>query len=101
MNMGNQKVKDFQPPYQEERESLSTEEAAEGLDRPGRSEIKDITDEASHRDTDGVLRQTLRGDETKGDADARDVVGSTRSEDTPHGREETKNDKAGAANQNG
>lgn len=99
--MGNQKVRDFQPPYQEEREGFSTEEAAGGLDRPSRSEIKDITDEASHRDTDGVLRQTLRGDETKGDPDERDVVGATEFKDTPQGREETKNDKAGAANQNG
>jgi hypothetical protein len=99
--MGNQKAKDFQPPYQEEREGFSTKDIAEGLDRPGRSEIKDITDEASHRDSDGILRQTLRGDESKGDADERDIAGSTDFEDTPHGREETKNDKAGAANQNG
>src|SRR5215210_2574673 len=99
--MGEKKVRDFQPPYQEEREGFSSEEAAGGLERPGRSQIKDITDEASHRDADGVLRQTLRGDETEGDADERDVVGSTRSEDTPQGREETKKDKAGAANQNG
>ena len=87
--MGNQKVKDQQPPYQEEREGLSSEE------------IVDITDEASHRDADGILRQTLRGDETKGNPDDRDVAGATNFEDTPHGREETKNDKAGAANQNG
>src|SRR5215204_5713253 len=99
--MGTKNVRDFQPPYQEEREGFSSEEAADGLDRPGRAEIKDITDEASHRDADGVLRQTLRGDETKGDADDRDVAGSTNFEDTPQGREETKNDKAGAANQNG
>jgi hypothetical protein len=99
--MGTQKAKDFQPPYQEEREGFSTEEVTEGLDRPGKSEIKDITDEASHRDPDGVLRQTLRGDETKGDPDERDIAGATDFEDTPHGREETKNDKAGAANQNG
>ena len=99
--MGENKTKDFQPPYQEEREGFSTEERAEGLDRPGLSEIKDITDEASHRDADGILRQTLRGDESKGNPDDRDVAGATDFEDTPHGREETKNDKAGAANQNG
>ena len=99
--MANQKAKDFQPPYQEEREGFSSEEVSEGLDRPSRSEIKDITNEASHRDSDGVLRQSLRGDESKGDADERDIAGSTDFEDTPHGREETKNDKAGAANQNG
>jgi hypothetical protein len=99
--MGENKVKDFQPPYQEEREGFSSEELGDGADRPGRSEIKDITDEASHRDEDGILRQTLRGDETKGDANERDEAGATAFEDTPHGREETKNDKAGAANQNG
>src|SRR5688500_1897468 len=99
--MGDKKVKDFQPPYQEEREGFGTEEIAEGLDRPDRSEIEDITDEASHRDPDGVLRQTLRGDETEGDPNERDVTGATESKDTHHGREETKQDKAGAANQNG
>jgi hypothetical protein len=99
--MGEKKVKDFQPPYQEPREGFSREDVAEGLDRPGRAEIEDITDEGSHRDPDGVLRQTLRGDETEGDADARDVAGGTDAKDTPHGREETKQDKAGAANQNG
>jgi hypothetical protein len=99
--MAEQKTKDYQPPYEEEREGFSTEEVAKGLDRPGRSEIKDITDQASHRDVDGILRQTLRGDESKGDADDRDVAGAVDFEDTPHGREETKNDKAGAANQNG
>lgn len=99
--MGEQKVKDYQPPYQEERDGFSSDEAAEGLDRPGRSEIRDITDEASHRDSDGVLRQTLRGDETKGDPDDRDVAGGPEFENTPHGREESKQDKAGAANQNG
>ncbi|PYT01948.1 MAG: hypothetical protein DMF63_03700 [Acidobacteria bacterium] len=99
--MENKKVKDYQPPYQEEREGFSTEEIADGLDRPNKEEIADITSEASHRDPDGILRGTLRGDETKGDPDERDVAGATDFEDTPHGREETKNDKAGAANQNG
>ena len=99
--MGENRTKDFQPPYQEERESFSTAEVAEGLDRPTGEEIKDITDEASHRDADGILRQTLRGDETKGDADERDIVGATDTSDTPQGREEAKKDKAGAANQNG
>lgn len=99
--MGEKKIKDHQPPYQEEKEGFSSAEYADGLERPTRSEIEDITDEASHRDPDGVLRQTLRGDETKGDPDARDLAGGPGFENTPHGREETKNDKAGAANQNG
>jgi len=99
--MGEKKVKDYQPPYQEEREGFSSEEIADGLDRPDKEEIADITDEASYRDPDGVLRQTLRGDETKGNPDNRDVAGATDFKDTPQGREETKQDKAGAANQNG
>jgi hypothetical protein len=69
--------------------------------RPEESEIEDITNEASLADSDTILRQTLRGDETKGDPNDRDHVGATRFEDTPHGREETKNENAGAANQNG
>ena len=99
--MGDRKVKDFQSPFQKERGGFGSDELAEGAYRAGRSEIKDITDEASYRDSDGVLRQTLRGDETEGDADGRDVVGSTDFKDTPHGREETKLHKTGAANQNG
>ncbi len=99
--MGDKKIKDYQPPFQEEREGFSSEDRAKGLQRPGRSEIEDITNEASHRDADGILRQTLRGDETKGDPDERDVAGATEFDKTPRGREETKNDKAGAANQNG
>jgi hypothetical protein len=99
--MGDQKVKDFQPPYQEDREGFSSQELADGLDRPGRDEIKDITAEGSLRDKEGALRQTLRGDETEGDPNERDVAGATKFEDTAHGREETKNDKSGAANQNG
>ena len=75
--MGNTKEKDFQPPFEEAREGFSSEEIAEGIDRPSKSEIEDITDEASHRDPDGILRQTLRGDETKGDADERDAAGSS------------------------
>jgi hypothetical protein len=99
--MADNKVKDFQPPYQEERDGFSTEDLAEGLDRPSRSEIEEITDEGIHRDPNGVLRRTLRGDESKGDPDERDIAGATAFEDTAHGREETKNDKAEAANQNG
>lgn len=95
------KVKDFQPPYQDEREGLSREQMSGNPQGWDKEDIKDITDEASHRDEDGVLRQTLRGDETKGDPDARDVAGATEHQDTPHGREEAKNDKSGAANVNG
>jgi hypothetical protein len=95
------KTKDFQPPYQEEQEGLSLDQIEGNPQGWDKSDIKDITDEASHRDADGVLRQTLRGDETKGDPDKRDIAGGPDFEDTPRGREETKNDREGAANNNG
>ena len=99
--MGDKKVKDFQPPTEEPREGFSREEIEDGLDRPGRDEIEGITGESSYADSDTTLRQMRRKDESKGDPDARDVAGATKFEDTPHGREETKQDKSGAANQNG
>lgn len=101
INMGDQKVKDFQPPIEEPREGFSRQEIAEGLDRPDKEEIEGITDQGSYQEPDDSLRRTLRGDETKGNPDDRDVAGATNFKDTAHGREETKNDKAGAANQNG
>ena len=99
--MGEKKVKDFQPPTEEPREGFSQKDIEKGLGRPGRDTIEGFTGESSHADPDTTLRQPLRGDETKGDPDSRDIAGATKFEDTPHGREETKKDKAGAANQNG
>ncbi|HKP69000.1 MAG TPA: hypothetical protein VJV05_06930 [Pyrinomonadaceae bacterium] len=100
--MGDNKVKDFQPPTEEAREGFSLKEMTEGLDRPASDEIEGFTGESNpHQDPDATLRQMRRKDETKGDPDERDVAGATPFEDTPHGREETKQDKAGAANQNG
>lgn len=57
-----------------------------------RSELTpaEIAEQASKPDLDQIFRQTRRHDETKGDADARDVAGAPDHEDTPHGREERK-----------
>lgn len=52
--------------------------------------VDEIIDEASRPDVDGVQRQMLRGDETKGDPDDRDVAGALDLEETPHGGEERK-----------
>jgi hypothetical protein len=49
-----------------------------------------ISEEASNRMPDEIHREMARGDETKGDADERDTVGSSASIDTPQGREEAK-----------
>jgi len=63
--------------------------------------LKNINEEASQADADETIRRGLRGDETKGDPDERDVAGGVRSTDTPQGREEAKNDRGSKANRNG
>jgi len=90
--------KDMQPSFQKEREGLSLDEAESG--REG-WEIKKLAAEASQKDEDEIQRQTLRGDETKGNPDKRDNAGGVKSSETPHGREETKNDAKGKAQTNG
>jgi len=60
-----------------------------------------LGDEASLKNKDEIQREVLRGGKTPRDADDRDVAGSVDSDDTPHGREEAKNDKKGVANVNG
>ena len=49
-----------------------------------------VAEESTNKPSDEVVRQMLRGDETKGNPDNRDIVGATESKDTPQGREETK-----------
>ena len=51
---------------------------------------EEISDESTNLPSDEIQRQLLRGDETKGNADNRDVTGSVNSNETPQGREETK-----------
>jgi hypothetical protein len=50
----------------------------------------EIIDQGSRPDADAIRRQIRRGDETKGDADDRDVAGALDYEETPHGGEERK-----------
>lgn len=50
----------------------------------------EVIEEASRPDVDAIQRQMLRGDETKGDPDDRDVAGALDLEETPHGGEERK-----------
>lgn len=51
---------------------------------------EEIIEQGSRPDADAIRRQILRGDETKGDADDRDVAGALDYEETPHGGEERK-----------
>jgi len=92
------KEKDMQPPYQKEREGVSTGEAVGG--REG-WDVQKLSDEASQQNTDEIQRETLRGDETKGDANDRDIAGNVDPNETWQGREEAKNGKQGKANTNG
>lgn len=52
-----------------------------------------VAKEATNKPLDETVRETLRGDETDGDADERDIAGGVDSSETPHGREETKNNQ--------
>ncbi len=50
----------------------------------------EIAEEATNKPEDEVMREMLRGDETQGNPDDRDVVGGVDSDETPHGSEEAK-----------
>ena len=90
--------KDTQPPVQVPREGLRLDQI-EG--NPQGWDLEDIAGEASQRTDDEIYREAQRGDETEGDADERDKAGSSDSNETPQGREESKNDVQGKANANG
>ena len=64
-------------------------------------DLDEIVEQGSVVTSDEIHRQIRRGDETKGDPDARDAAGGPDPNETPHGREEAKNDKPGVANANG
>ncbi len=53
---------------------------------------EEISEESTNLSPDEIMRQMLRGDETEGDADDRDVVGSANSNKTPERRERSKNE---------
>lgn len=52
--------------------------------------IAELAEQSTNKSSDEMKREFLRGDETIGDADERDVVGSVDSSETPQGREEAK-----------
>lgn len=60
-----------------------------------------LGEEASLKSEDEIKRELLRGNEGEGNADQRDNAGAPNREDTPHGREETKNDTGEGVNSNG
>lgn len=50
-----------------------------------------ISEESTNLSPDEIERQMLRGDETEGNADDRDIAGSANSNETPGARERSKN----------
>ena len=48
---------------------------------------EELGEQSSYEGTTEISRRLRRGDETAGDANARDVAGVIPEEDTPHGRE--------------
>lgn len=59
-----------------------------------------LIEESTNRSSDETLRNVLRGDETKGNPDDRDIVGSVDSQETPQGREEAKKDETRGETEN-
>ena len=54
-------------------------------------DAEQIAEESANKSSDEIVREMMRGDESKGNPDNRDVAGSVDTKDTPYGREETKN----------
>jgi hypothetical protein len=48
---------------------------------------EELGEQSTYEDTTEISRRLRRGDETVGDANARDVAGTIPEKDTPHGRE--------------
>ena len=48
---------------------------------------EELGEQSSYEGATEIARRLRRGDETKGDPNARDVAGAIPEEDTPHGRE--------------
>lgn len=61
---------------------------------------EEIAEQASNRQSDEITREILRGDETKGEPDERDIAGTVSTNETWQGREETKY-KTGGPDLNG
>ena len=55
-------------------------------------DAEQLTNESTNKPSDEMLREVLRGDESEGNANDRDIVGSVDSQETPQGREEAKKD---------
>lgn len=60
----------------------------------------ELAEQSSGKDADEIRREILRGGKNTEDADERDNAGSVDSSETPHGRDEAKNDSGGKTENN-
>ena len=74
---------------------MQSENKSEEMPQVERQEwsVEKLTAESANKPADETLREVLRGGESKGDADERDVAGASDSINTPRGREEAKKDQ--------
>ncbi len=70
------------------------EENIPNIERQGWNAEK-IAEEAANQQPDEITRKILRGDESEGNPDERDIAGSAGSGETPQGREEQKQKTGG------
>ncbi len=64
-------------------------EKIENVDREDWNAEK-VAEEATNKEDDEIMRQMLRGDETKGNPDERDVAGGPDVKNTAYGSKEAK-----------
>lgn len=83
-----------------QNETKNDQEKVPDVNRQGWN-VEDVSEESANKPADEITREVLRGDETEGDADERDVVGGSDSNDTPQGREEAKKDEKRGEIENG
>lgn len=96
--MQEKSAKETRPSMPIPNEAQNGEQSA---DDPQNWDLKDLASQASQAMEDEIYRQGLRGDETQGDADERDIAGRSQTSETWQGREEAKNDVKGKSNANG
>jgi len=77
-----------------QNENKNDQEKVPDVNRQGWNAEK-VSEESANKSSDEITRQILRGNETEGDADDRDVIGGVDSDETPQGREEAKKDQIG------
>lgn len=75
-----------------QKENKENKEEIPNVER-GDWDAEKLAEEATNKESDEIVRQMLRGDATKGDADERDNAGSPDSKNTDYGREQTKKTK--------